>query len=67
MNGTKVCPYAFGFIPQDLDCRLRRWLDKCQGIGWWRRLWREFTGYYVCPYEGFLPCDRCEDVTEKAF
>lgn len=55
---TKACPYAFGFIPQELDCRMRRELDRRRGMSWWRRLWRSFTGYYDCPCEGLLPCGR---------
>ena len=64
---TNACPYAFGFIPQELECRLRSGCDRKSGVGWWRRLWRSFTGYYDCPCEGLLPCDRWEDVTDKAF
>lgn len=59
---TKACPYAFGFIPQELDCRLRRRLDERLGVGRWRRLWRSFTGYYDCPCEGLLPCERLRDI-----
>lgn len=65
-NGINACPYAFGFIPQELICRLRIGLDGRPGVSWWRRLWRMFTGYYDCPCEGLLPCDRFRDATDEA-
>ena len=49
---TGTCPYAFGFIPQESECRLRRDRDLASGVAWWRRLWRRLTGYYDCPFEG---------------
>lgn len=55
-----ICPYAYGFIPQELSCRLRIDFDSTH-ISWWRRFWRTLTGYYDCPNEGCLPCKIYEE------
>ena len=64
MNDRDICPYARGFIPQELTCGLREDRDR-RNVSWWRRLGRTFTGYYDCPCEGFLPCGIYDEETRK--
>lgn len=53
-----ICPHAKGFIPQELECGVRRSLDVT--LPWWRRLWRALRGYYWCEEGGELPCPTYE-------
>lgn len=54
MMETAVCPHAWGFIPQELTCRLNVCRDA--KLPWWKRLWRSLRGDYCCMTEGTLPC-----------
>lgn len=51
---TDICPHAWGFIPQELTCRLNVCRDA--KLPWWKRLWRSLRGDYCCMTEGTLPC-----------
>lgn len=51
---TGICPYACGFIPQELTCALNEKRD--EGLPWWRRLFHCLRGDYFCVTEGTLPC-----------
>lgn len=59
-----VCPFARGFIPQELDCALAR--DAEALLPWWRRLLHGLRGDYWCYNMGSLPCARHEDHFHKA-
>ena len=63
---SDICPEAKGWIPQELTCQALVSWDRHAGVGFWRRLWRRFTGYYDCPSEGLLPCSRFRDITNEA-
>ena len=58
-----VCPYAHGFIPQELTCRLRSRRD--EKLPRWKRLFRGFRGDYVCMTDGTLPCPVMADFNKE--
>jgi len=63
---TDACPYARGFIPQELECSLASGHDRAVGVPWYKRLWRSLKGDYDCFREGLLPCGRFRDLTKEA-
>lgn len=65
ISETDACPYAYGYTPQELECRLLSRHDKAVGVSWWRRLWRYMCGAYWCPNGGRLPCERFRDITDS--
>ena len=58
-----VCPYARGFIPQELACKLAELRDS--KLSWWRRLWHDIRGDYYCPMAGELPCPVLDYIKRK--
>lgn len=68
MSGTfatdgHICPYAYGFIPQELTCQLRAKEDA--GLPWWKRLGRSLRGDYICMMDGELPCPVLADYNKR--
>jgi hypothetical protein len=62
---VSACPFAYGCIPQELECRLAR--DAEAHLSWWRRLLHTLRGDYWCENLGSLPCARHDESTKKAF
>ena len=59
----EICPYAYGFIPQELTCRLAELRDS--KLSWWRKLWHGIRGDYCCMMDGgTLPCPVLGDYNE---
>ena len=59
-----VCPFARGFFPQELECRLAR--DSEARLPWWRRLLHMMRGDYWCHNMGSLPCAGYDGRTRRA-
>lgn len=58
-----VCPYARGYIPQELECAAAK--DADASLPWYRWFWRLLRGDYFCEREGLLPCERLERLKGK--
>lgn len=63
MSDVGICPYAYGFIPQELTCQLAELRDS--KLSWWRRLWHSIRGDYFCITEGTLPCPVLADYNKR--
>jgi hypothetical protein len=60
---TSICPYAHGFIPQELICKLR--VEEYSGLPWWTRLGKSLGGAYNCMTDGELPCPVLADYNKR--